>query len=65
MVDWVENGTAPDSMTVKRLTDGVVDNERIVCPYPQQASYAGEGDPNDPGELGCGQFHVRVSPLCG
>ena len=48
MVDWVENGVAPDSMTVQRLTDGVVDNERIVCPHPQQAVYTGDGDPNDP-----------------
>ena len=48
MVDWVENGTAPDSLTVQKLADGVVENERIVCPYPAQAAYVGEGDPNEP-----------------
>ena len=48
MVEWVENGTAPDSLTVQHLTDGVVDNERIVCPHPQQPAYVGDGDPNDP-----------------
>ena len=44
MVDWVENGAAPDSMTVQRVqrgTDGVVDNERIVCP----ASSTGRSTP--------------------
>ena len=48
MVEWVENGAAPDSLTVQHLTDGVVDNERILCPHPQRAVYVGAGDPNDP-----------------
>ena len=58
MVDWVENGVAPDSMTVQRVqrqTD-VVDNERIVCPHPQQAAYVGDGDPNDPANWVAGNF---------
>ena len=41
MVEWVESGAPPDTMTVRHLTDGMVDNERILCPHPQQAVYVG------------------------
>ena len=47
IIEWVENGNAPDSLTVTHQTDGVVDNERILCPHPQRAVYAGAGDPDD------------------
>ena len=48
IVEWLEHGTAPESLTVRRLTDGSVDNERILCPHPQRAVYSGTGDPDDP-----------------
>lgn len=48
IVEWVENGTPPDSLTVQKLDDGAVINERLVCPYPEQAVYVGNGDANDP-----------------
>lgn len=48
IVEWVEHGTVPESLTVRRLTDGSVDNERILCPHPQRAVYSGTGDPDDP-----------------
>ena len=48
IVEWVENGTPPDSLTVQKLDDGAVVNERLVCPYPEQAVYVGDGDANDP-----------------
>jgi hypothetical protein len=41
LVDWVENGAAPDFVVARHLTDGVVDNERRVCVYPQVATYTG------------------------
>ena len=48
LVDWVENGNAPDYMVATHKTDGVVDNERRVCAYPQQATYVGPaGGQND------------------
>ena len=47
LVEWVENGTAPESIVATHQTEGVVDNERILCPYPEQARYIGGGDPND------------------
>ena len=46
--DWVENGNAPDYLVGEHLTDGVVDNQRKICPYPELATYAGPaGGQND------------------
>ncbi len=44
LVDWVENGNAPESIIATHSTDGVVDNERPLCTYPEQASYVGPAD---------------------
>ena len=41
LVDWVENGSAPDALIARHLTDGVVDNERPICAVPQRAVYVG------------------------
>ncbi|MBM87893.1 MAG: hypothetical protein CMQ41_09760 [Gammaproteobacteria bacterium] len=41
MVDWVENGIAPDFVIAEHLTDGRVVNQRPVCAFPQQAQYIG------------------------
>ncbi len=56
IVEWVENGTPPDSLTVQKLDDGAVVNERLVCPYPEQAVYVGGGDANDPANWVAGNF---------
>jgi feruloyl esterase len=49
LVEWVEKGKAPDHLVVQHRTNGVVDNERKVCAYPQQAVYTGPaGGQNDP-----------------
>ena len=49
IVDWVENGRAPDHIVASRLVDGNVENQRKVCAYPQRAVYAGPaGGQNDP-----------------
>ncbi len=48
LVDWVENGKAPDSLTATHSSNGVVDNERLLCAVPQQARYTGPaGGAND------------------
>ena len=48
LVDWVENGRAPDHLVAQHLTDGTTDNERRICAYPQQAVYVGpSGGQND------------------
>jgi feruloyl esterase len=41
LVEWVENGTAPEHVVATHSTDGRVDNERRVCAYPQVARYTG------------------------
>lgn len=57
LVDWVENGRAPDSLTVTHSTNGAVDNERLLCPVPQQARYTGPaGGENDPENWVAGNF---------
>ena len=48
-MDWVENGNAPDFVVATHSTDGVVDNERRVCAYPERAVYTGPaGGENNP-----------------
>ena len=41
LVDWVEQGNAPDFLMARHSTGGVVDNERPICAYPQHAVYTG------------------------
>ena len=52
LVDWVENGKAPDFLVATHSqaswdaptagnTAGTVENERRICPYPQHAVYTG------------------------
>lgn len=49
LVEWVENGKAPEFIVATHSTDGVVDNERPICAYPGRAVYTGPaGGANDP-----------------
>ena len=41
IVEWVENDIAPDFITAEHSTNGLVDNQRPVCAYPQEARYIG------------------------
>ena len=60
LVDWVENGNAPDALIATHSTDGVVDNERPICPYPQRAVYTGPaGGENDPANWVASNFTCR------
>lgn len=48
LVDWVEKGVAPQTITATHSSNGVVDNERPLCTFPQRARYAGPaGGEND------------------
>ena len=49
MVNWVENGVAPDSI----LASGG-GRARPLCPFPQEAIYDGVGDPNAASSFSCG-----------
>ena len=49
LVEWVENGNAPDFVVATHSTEGVVDNQRRICAYPEVAVYTGPaGGGNDP-----------------
>ena len=49
LVAWVEKGVAPDYLVAHHRTNGVVDNQRRVCAWPQRAVYVGPaGGRNDP-----------------
>jgi len=50
---WVEKGKAPDSIPAAHLTNGQPDRSRILCPYPQVATYKGSGDTNDAANFSC------------
>ena len=41
LVDWVENGIVPESMTATHSANGEVDDERPLCSYPETAVYTG------------------------
>ena len=60
LVDWVEHGRAPDRIIATHATDGRIDNERPLCPYPQQAVYTGPtGGENDPQHWRAENFSCR------
>jgi hypothetical protein len=54
LVNWVENGIAPDSI-VATAPPGTPWPGRIrpLCPYPKQARYIGSGDINDAANFVC------------
>jgi Tannase and feruloyl esterase len=50
---WVEKSKAPDSIPAAHLTNNQPDRTRILCPYPQVATYKGTGDSNDAANFVC------------
>ena len=54
LVDWVEQGHAPDTLTgVNRDATGTVSRSRPICMYPKVATYQGTGDINDAANYTC------------
>lgn len=43
IVDWVEQGAAPDRLVASKLVNGDVIRTRPLCPYPEVARYDGSG----------------------
>jgi len=50
---WVEQQKAPDTIPAAHLTNGQPDRTRILCAYPQVATYKGSGDPNSAASFAC------------
>jgi len=57
---WVEKGKAPDSIPAAHVTNGQPDRTRILCPYPQVASYKGTGDTNDAANFVCTSQNSKI-----
>ncbi|MEP7312415.1 MAG: tannase/feruloyl esterase family alpha/beta hydrolase, partial [Pseudomonadota bacterium] len=53
IVNWVENGKAPDSLIATQREGEKVKRTRPLCPYPQVARYSGNGDVNDAASFSC------------
>jgi feruloyl esterase len=53
VIDWVENGKAPESLIASKAVNGQVVRTRPVCPYPQVARYKGEGSIDEAANFRC------------
>jgi hypothetical protein len=62
MVNWVENGAAPD--TILALGGSVSTRTRPLCPFPQKAIYDGVGDPNVASSFHCGGNVQTKEAIC-
>jgi Tannase and feruloyl esterase len=51
VVDWVENGKAPDSVIA--TGKAFPGRSRPLCAYPKHAQYKGQGNPEDAGSFEC------------
>jgi feruloyl esterase len=53
IVNWVEKGSAPESITASRVVNNQVVRTRPLCPYPQVARYKGQGSVDDAANFRC------------
>jgi feruloyl esterase len=53
LVEWVEKGIAPRSISASRLVDNKVVRTRPLCPYPEVAKYKGSGSIDEAMNFSC------------
>jgi Tannase and feruloyl esterase len=53
LIDWVERGIAPDSLTASRVENDAVVRTRPLCPYPQVARHRGTGSIDAAASFAC------------
>jgi feruloyl esterase len=53
IINWVEAGKAPESMTASRVVNNQVVRTRPLCPYPKVARYSGTGSIDDAANFRC------------
>ncbi len=53
LIEWVENGQAPDQILASQMQDGTATRTRPLCPYPQVAVHDGSGDPDAAASFTC------------
>jgi hypothetical protein len=58
VVDWVEQGKAPDRILASKPTEGGMQT-RPLCPYPAQARWTGRGSSDDAANFACSEAGRR------
>jgi feruloyl esterase len=53
IADWVERGTAPDTVIATKVVDGAVTRTRPVCAYPARTVHTGGGSPDRVDQFTC------------
>jgi hypothetical protein len=53
LVNWVEKGAAPGTLTATKVVQGKVELSRPVCTHPEVVKYKGAGNPAEAGSFGC------------
>ena len=53
LVNWVENGVAPDYIVARQSLGGGFTRSRKVCKYPDEATYNGTGSTDDQASFHC------------
>jgi hypothetical protein len=53
MINWVEKGSAPESILASRVVNNQVVRTRPLCPYPKVARYSGQGSIDDASNFRC------------
>ncbi|HEY6509511.1 MAG TPA: tannase/feruloyl esterase family alpha/beta hydrolase, partial [Vicinamibacterales bacterium] len=64
LVNWVENGVAPDQILAQNTTGGIVTRTRPLCPYPQTAIYKGSGSADEAANFRCGGNLEKARLVC-
>jgi feruloyl esterase len=63
LVNWVENGKAPDQIIVLNPFIPAPGMTRPLCPYPEVARYSGSGSTNDAANFLCvPPVEIRIEP---
>jgi hypothetical protein len=63
LVNWVENGVAPDQILAQAPISGGT-RTRPLCPYPQTAIYSGSGSTDDAANFRCGGNLEKRGTVC-
>ncbi|MGZ8097172.1 MAG: tannase/feruloyl esterase family alpha/beta hydrolase, partial [Methylosarcina sp.] len=53
VVNWVENGEAPETILAEKTANGVVTQTRPLCPYPNVAVWTGQGSTDEAANFEC------------
>jgi len=55
VINWVESGSAPNSIPAARVDQGQVKRTRPLCAYPRTARYKGSGSVDDAANFACAE----------